>query len=279
MQINIKKKEGRPTFTYFIPICREWFLPKYLENLAELKFPERTEAVVYIDTRDAAFYNRVIDGFKAQGDKFCGLTFIFSDELPLPERGIVEDRRKRIIEIHKRSRQHFADSHITFGQEDDMILPADTFKRLLRHMIFDAKIGFIQGVALGRWKMPYIGAWLVKFGPLSIEEISTVPYQEGGLMEIQGGGWYCFAIYTSFVKNAFYKSDGDCLGPDMQFCLDIVKKGFKAYADFDIICEHHDEYKNVFIPDPDQVIQVHWKRIGNKMVRYKEEQNKYQTIS
>lgn len=146
----------------------------------------------------------------------------------------ISGRRKRISSLHNLAKTHVNTEYV-FGVEDDTIVPANALEKLGEQYING--IGMIEGVEMGRWGVPYIGAWRAD-DVHNPTEIISLPMSEG-LIEIDAGGFYCFITRAEYYKGHEFKPfDNNGLGPDVDFSLSLRRKGLKVLADFDVMCVH-----------------------------------------
>lgn len=146
----------------------------------------------------------------------------------------IAGRRHRISEIHNFAKEHINTKYV-FGVEDDTIVPPYALNMLGENMTND--VGMIEGVEMGRWGIPYIGAWKADdiHQPTTI---TSLPMNEG-LTEIDAGGFYCFLTRAEYYKQHDFKPfDNNGLGPDIDYSLSLRRKGLKNYANFDVKCVH-----------------------------------------
>lgn len=96
----------------------------------------------------------------------------------------------------------------------------------------------VTGVELGRWGLPYVGAWRVD-NINDTNSISSAPSRtaDGVVEEIDASGLYCALIRSDmYQKHQFYYNNG--LGPDVNLGLFLRRNGFKNYIDWSIHVTH-----------------------------------------
>jgi len=142
-------------------------------------------------------------------------------------------RRKAIAELHNFAKAHINTEYV-FGVEDDTIIPFYALEMLGENFVDG--VGMIEGVEMGRWGVPYIGAWTADnvFEPT---EITSLPMSEG-LVEIDAGGFYCFLTKAEYYVAHTFKPFEGGLGPDVDYALALRRQGLKNYALFDVECIH-----------------------------------------
>lgn len=146
-------------------------------------------------------------------------------------------RKFRITEIHNIIKQHIWACDYIIGIEDDTVPPTNFIKKLLKDYSDYPYAGFIEGVEVARWGIPYIGGWLVDnvYEPTVIK--SVMP--DKGIKEIDAGGFYCFiTTRDNYVTHNFDVFDRGSMGPDVNFGIELRKQGQLNYIDWSIQCEH-----------------------------------------
>lgn len=204
---------------------------------------------------------------KVVGLDFEQVRFIPSTSLALAHS--IPDRRRHIANIHNQVREMMPDPpryveanwepDWIFSIEDDGILPPDALQRLIK--VIDTKpfVGMVTGVELGRWGVPYVGAWRVDdvFNPRKIQSLEFNP--EPVVEEIDGCGLYCCLIRADMYKqHEFFTNNG--LGPDVNLGIFLRQKGFKNYIDWGIHVTHltYRDGREVEIKaaDPSRVVKL-----------------------
>lgn len=148
----------------------------------------------------------------------------------------IAERRWHIVRIHNQIRDLIGECDWVFSIEDDGILPRNALERLVEAI--DNDVGMVTGVELGRWGIPYVGAWKVD----DIENPAVVTSMESkvgqDLVEtIDGCGLYCALIRADeYKKHMFDTRNG--LGPDVNLGLFLRKQGYHNYIDWMIPVTH-----------------------------------------
>lgn len=204
------------------------------EQLAE------TEIIVLLDADKTAFkwYSEIYDYLKDLPNfyKVNAIRLIWTEQPALDDKDRIHMRRARIIQLRQIIQKFTGNSRWFIQFEDDTIPPDFAFKKLLKD-IKKLKAGFVQGIERGRWQSRYAGAWRAD-NIENPEYFESLPMSEG-ITEIHGGGAYCFVCPTELMKQMEFRDDKACLGPDVNFVLDICRAGYKCYTDWDIKCDHY----------------------------------------
>ena len=138
--------------------------------------------------------------------------------------------------------------------EDDGVLPPDALSRLLADYQAHPYAGFIEGVELGRWGIPHVGAWraddvydtkrLDSAMPALPELLNDAGRAIGRLPdrvveEIDAGGLYAsLTRYGNYVDHKFQPYDGCVFGPDLEWGLALRQQGYRNYLDWSVAVEH-----------------------------------------
>jgi hypothetical protein len=159
----------------------------------------------------------------------------------------IQRRRLRIAAIKNETKQYIEACDYVMGLEDDSIPRPDALERLLRAYSLHPFAGFISGVQLGRWGIPHLGAWTADdvYGPKQIRSLALGQ----GIHEVDAAGWYCYLTKrANYMKFDYAPFDGNQLGPDVQWGLDLRRDGLKNYVDWDVPVEHRLQSGEVLMP-------------------------------
>ena len=262
MEYRLIKKVENPKYSFILPISRDWAILEIFKYLHSAILPyEETEMVFYVDEvrMDVLEMVYMQAGLLQMAKKFNGMRIYTSGTKPYDDNFVVEARRKRIIRNWNEIKGYLSDTEITMGLEDDTIPPFWAYKELRKEIEMYGK-GFAQGIEAGRWGIEYIGAHRIKTDwQGQAEEVETIEDPGQRQVEIQGGGFYCFATKTKLIKEANFRDEAECLGPDVNFVLDIHRKGYECSADGRIRCTHlRREGKPIEISET--ITKVGWKK-------------------
>lgn len=222
--------------TIFIPISRPEHLQRLFASLELLDCdPEKTNLLTYVDG-DQQLYVKVRN--MTEASRFSQRLCVHRKATHDPSQFALRNRRKRISNIKNESKELIGDCEYIFGIEDDTIIPPSTLKRLLAGYALRPYAGFIEGVELGRWGLPYVGAWRTDdvYEPTKID--SLMPGE--GIEEIDAGGFYCYITKReTYMEHEYAPFGNNDLGPDVNYGLWLRQQGYKNYIDWSIRCEHY----------------------------------------
>jgi hypothetical protein len=221
--------------TIVMPVSREQFLLRVFASLESLECDrERTSLLVYVDGHQALYDTtaNLVEQSKFS-ERLC-----VRGNIPGERREFsINTRRRRIAAIHNELRKLIKPCEHIFLIEDDGVLPSDVLSRLMADYLAHPHAGFIEGVELGRWNLPYVGAWRVDdvYEPTKLE--SAMPGV--GVEEIDGGGLYaCLTHYRHYVDHEFRPYDGCAFGPDLGWGIALRQQGYRNFIDWSIAVEH-----------------------------------------
>lgn len=220
------------TITAILPVSRPEYLDRVLNSLmSQTRLPDAL--VVIYDGPDTGFLevrNKVVEL------ELKHVLCVASDNRASAHS--IPDRRRHIVSIHNQIRGIIADSDWVFSVEDDGILPVDALEKLIS-VAKQKDAGIVTGVELGRWGVPYVGAWVVDdvWEPTKITSLENKTAQPELVEEIDACGLYCALIRTpNYKMHEFFTSNG--LGPDVNLALDLRRSGFKNYIHWGVHVTH-----------------------------------------
>lgn len=135
-----------------------------------------------------------------------------------------------------------------FSVDSDITFKPDTLKRLLKHN---------RDVVSGLYIQRKPGQHILEL----YRDGNNIPYNDIkglGLIEVDGCGFGCVLINSNVIRNIeyphfFYRSAIDhqnTISEDTYFCMKAKNKGFKIWADTNILCEHIGTTKFVVDSNP-----------------------------
>lgn len=221
-------------YTIYVPISREQFFIPILKSLEMMDFPAQdTELLIVLDTADKRFAGaalKVLEMFSTIKPVKV-IKVKVTGEAPLPDDAPIIMRRQRVMSVWNHMKTMIGKTEIFFSFEDDTKTPDDAFKKLTKRVEKGAV--FAEGVEMHR-QTDSIGAW-----KLTKLMAKTLKYKDRGISRIDGGGWYCFATRSEYVKKTMIRESGAAMGPDVCFVYDLSKmrKG-RAIIDWSVKCGH-----------------------------------------
>lgn len=221
--------------TIILPVSRLDFLDAVFHSLEVLDCKREDTNLLAIVDGDAQLFVNVRN--RVEMSKFAQrLTIQFKSKHSLRHYDVM-GRRLRISDIHNEIKMHIWDCDYIFGLEDDTIITSKTLSTLLRDYSIYPFAGFIQGVQLGRWGVPYVGAWRFDdiYEPTTIQ--SLMP--DKGIKEIDAGGFYCFITKAdNYTNHTFKPFENNGLGPDVDYGVELRRLGFLNYIDWSLPTVH-----------------------------------------
>lgn len=224
--------------TILLVVSRPDFLSEVISAIELLECDETRTNILCIVNGDLQLYTRVRN--IVQGMKFSERLTVHYPGKP-PTRFDVPTRRRNITDIHNFARQYVGNSQYVFSIEDDTIVPRHALKSLMRIFVEYPACAFAEGVELGRWNLPYVGAWMTDniYDPQSISSVEMVPLELGKHLidRIDAGGLYC-----ALIKGDLYRSHTfdlyDDLGPDINLGITLRQQGYENFIDWNVHCTH-----------------------------------------
>lgn len=218
-----------------VPISRPENVPLVAQQLNRVLMGNYIfELIIAIDNRKVS---------RTQVERFvCDLPLknisIFKTGLMAPPKTDIPARRDRITKIHNQFKEHIGGSHFVFGFEDDTILPDDPVTKLVQTYSEEpTNVGYVEGVQVGRWGFPYVGAFIADdlYNPTQLRSLTL---SEMDIEEIDGGGFYCFLTPTKLYKSVEHKW-AEPAGPDVHYGMELRRKGYTCLIDWDVVCGHN----------------------------------------
>lgn len=218
--------------TTILPVSRTQYLDRVLNSLLAQTLKPNNLIVIYdgLPQEFVAVRNKVV------GLNFDSVLCVQSKHTMLAFN--IPDRRIRITAIHKHFQELIGDAEWIFSIEDDGVLPPDALERLVEVTTYAQDVGMVTGVELGRWGVPYVGAWKAD-NVADARELYSMENKTGGgtIEEIDACGLYCALIRAGKYKaHDFTTSNG--LGPDVNLGLYLRKEGYFNYIDWNVPVTH-----------------------------------------
>lgn len=228
-----------------LPVSRAKYLDRVLESLLNQTYKIENLLVVYDGPQNDLIKvrNRITE--LEIDNRLCVQSNHIRCAFSIP------DRRNHIANIHNQVGEIINDADWVFSIEDDGILPPDALQRLVDIVNSKTDAGMATGVELGRWGVPYVGAWRVD----NVDDIKTITSAENKtdqvslIEEIDACGLYCALIKADqYMQHNFFANNG--LGPDVNLGIFIRKQGLKIYIDWGIPLTHLTNYQGVEVEIP-----------------------------
>lgn len=260
--IEILKQRGfrdDPAEVTFVSlISRDEVLDEYFGQIPSLKLPKATHWLVIIDSNCEEFIEKIKRLVSLYEWRFQSLRIFVTGEDGLAYSKDFEARGMRIARTIKiiinEAGARYGGTPFLFMVEDDTLAPAKCYKKLMNHMMKDESMAYVSGVECGRGFTRHTGVCedLIEddTGEIVVRKIPKM--KKNGLMEIKGGGWYCWIGRINLLKEFLREKkmrccDGKMLGPDVMMVYDLQKMGFTCLADFSIQCYHYDSRRKVWL--------------------------------
>lgn len=227
--------------TIVLIVSRAEYLTKVLSSIELLHCNQNeTNLLVIVDGDNELF---VKTRNLANDLKFATRLIVPSDLPGKPQKFSVIERRKRIAAHHNQARkliQH--DDGYVFSVEDDTTFLPNALAYLTQVAIHNRAFGLAQGVELGRWGVPYVGAWKCDdiYNPQKLVSVDNKYSPDLSLVteNIDAGGLYCTLIRADLYKLHEFTSDNG-LGPDVNLGLELRQLGYENFIAWNVGCTHH----------------------------------------
>lgn len=168
------------------------------------------------------------------------LTVMFEGAGKTAPRYDILARRKRIAAIHNQARELLKHkSGWVFVVEDDTLIPKGALNKLASEVAHKRSVGQITGVELGRWGVPYVGAWSADdiYDPKVLTSLVSATDYGNAIENIDACGLYCTLIRADVYKqHTFFTDNG--LGPDVNFGIWLRQLGYENFIDWSVHCTH-----------------------------------------
>ena len=261
---RVRSSEKEPTYSLCIPISRPWAVDRWCAWFKDVEIPwAETEIIVALDNDDPTLLTRLKHKLATEvAPEALSIKVWFSKEAKLPETCKTRLRRARIC----RNWIIFlteARGSIMLGAEDDTLPDKDAYTKLVR-CLHEEKASFVQGTELGRWGCQMYPHWqITEENGEVIRTDTALPAPGQNLIEIQGGGWYCFAARMEDIKACSLTWTADPpLGPDLKFVYELHKAGKRCLGMWDVKCIHFGEDFDLH-PDTSSVHFLSRRKVNN----------------
>jgi hypothetical protein len=224
-------------------VSRSKYLEKVISSLELLDCDQSRTNILCIVDGDDALYLRTRN--LINDTKFNERLVVRAEVQEPTMQFDIPTRRRHIAAMHNQARALIThDRGYVFSVEDDTTFGSQTLNKLLRVANTERGFGYVEGVELGRWGVPYVGAWVADdiYNPMIINSIENVnPVPEGyPPTPIDAGGLYCALIRADLYKQHTFTCDNG-LGPDINFGIENRQLGFRNFILWQVPCIHHYE--------------------------------------
>ena len=231
--VSVLEAPRSPRYTLVVPFSRPWAWGRWLGRFSGVWLPPETEVLALVDHDDPAFHEQVREGMRTLvgTHNLVGARVVWTRQAPLGEWADIGVRRRRITG-HWGTFLDLAQGSTILGAEDDTLPDWFAYRQLLGH---DAI--FAQGTCIGRWDAGIVPHWTChedERGPLCWE---TGSYSGVDLVDIQGGGWYCFVADAEALRRVDFSRATEPIGPDVWSCYQLSKAG-RCVGDWRVQCLH-----------------------------------------
>lgn len=242
--------------TIILLVSRPDFLERVLTSIELLECDAQFTNILCIVDGPPALFVRVRN--LVADMKFKNRLTVSTNPKGTPPLIDIQARRQRIVNAHNLARSLVAHDHgFVFSIEDDTLVGRLALKRLTSVANTNRAFGMVEGVEVGRWGVPYIGAWKLDdiYDPRKIE---SVEYQDRDAepSRIDAGGLYCALIRADLYKqHEFTCKNG--LGPDVNLGIELRQLGFDNFINWAVHCIHLNTTKKgvqEFLPSEDAQI-------------------------
>lgn len=213
-------------------MSRTQYLDRVIESLLKQTYKPTSFLVIYDGPENEFVETR---------NKIVGLDFkhvLFVKSTNTRQAFAIPERRQHIVNIHNQIREIIEGCDWVFSMEDDSVLPPNALQRLVELVKSHEDVGMATGVELGRWGVPYVGAWKVD----DINNVTEVTSMQNRTLDpcietIDACGLYCALIRADHYKqHEFFTHNG--LGPDVNLALFLRQQGLRNYIDWSIHVTH-----------------------------------------
>lgn len=220
--------------TIVMPVSRDTYLKKIFNTLENLDTEKYIVNILCIVDGNANLFTTVRN--YVEGSKFDQrLTVQFKSKHTLKHFDVMA-RRMRIADIHNEIKKHIKQAEYIFGIEDDTIIPRNALVKLMKAYLDNPHAGMIEGVELGRWGVPYVGAWKCDdiYNPSQFKSLKP----KDGIEEIDAGGFYCFMTKAEVYMAHTFAAYHGLLGPDVNYGMWLRQQGYMNYIHWGVQCIH-----------------------------------------
>lgn len=242
--------------TLFMPITRAWRvaeIAKMLNTLDQTGY--KVEAVFCIDTTEIT--DHYVRNAMEKHELVMPYTILHTGRPPVTEVRM-SARRDRIRDMLKFAVPQLPDNDYVFMVEDDTEIKPSAMRDLISdHAHLETagiKVGFVEGVQVGRHGFRMIGAW--RWDDLNDPQvIETVPYEKHQIYsKIDGGGLYCFVTRTALLKAHDWAWYSEPQGIDAMYGVELRRQGYQNFISWPVRTGHMQREEKTLYPDDSVVV-------------------------
>lgn len=227
--------------TIILAVSRADFLERVITAIELLECNKEETNLLCIVDGDDQLYLRTRN--LVNDTKFAQRLTVKADLDDNRSRLDVPTRRKRIAAIHNQARELINHTQgYVLSVEDDTTFRPDALQRLLKVATSERAFAMAEGVEIGRWGIPYVGAWkaddvynLTKLTSIENKQDVTESTKHEN---IDAGGLYFALIKADLYKYHTFTCENG-LGPDVNFGIDNRQLGFENFIVWQVPCVHH----------------------------------------
>lgn len=228
-------KQKRTKITTVLPVSRTQYLDRVIDCLMN-QTVEIESLIVVFDGPPEEFI-----GVRNKIQELYIENRLCIESLNRGRADTIPERRWHIVTIHNQVRELIGDADWVFSVEDDGILPDNALEELLKVAKEKEDVGMVTGVELGRWGVPYVGAWRVDNieSPRLVTSLNNRVDDDGDIRveAIDGCGLYCALIKADMYKEHKFDTRNG-LGPDVNLGLYLRQQGLQNYITWDVPVTH-----------------------------------------
>jgi hypothetical protein len=267
----IAPMNGIPAHSMLVTFSRPWAIDRWFTTFDTIIICENTELFFIYDGDDKQAINDIMSRLKNWKKRYNGIKFYASMLKNFKEYQTGNDtRRSRIIHNWHIFLTEAMGKYMLGAEDDTLPDNNDVYITLMNNMNELPNCGFVQALEVGRWKFHCFGSYKI------IDDINGNMVQietddrEKGITEIQGGGWYCFAMLMNLARAFELKANvHPDFGPDVRLVYDIHKSGFKCYTNHDLKCTHFTETQDLHPDTTKDIVKYIRKRRTGWMDEYR----------
>ena len=265
--------------TILVPFTRLWRLDAMIGQLSYLNVNNLDVNAIFIVDNKMISVDAIHNAWK-RWKCTMPLIYVHNTGKKGEAEARVQPRRQRIADVMEIAKKFIPeDRDYVFVLEDDtdirkdallnLVNDFDLLKNAMKRQGYaekvDApqiKVGLVSGIQVGRWGFKMIGAWRCD-NPNDPRLLETIPFTRKYLIErIDAAGFYCFLTTRKLFMEA--KFEANYFGPDVNFGLELRRKGYQNFIDWTVIAGHVMKHITM-LPDESCVVVEYTNGSGDPM--------------